>query len=160
MKNNKGITLIALVITIIVLLILAGITIAMLTGENGLLTNANKAKVTDIEANIQEQVNMGLAAIRLEIAKEAATDPHYDAREHLTGDTGLRKQLENDLKNTSGKSEWTVSADDAGMKIEYTGADYRNATNHSSDGKITYIVTVNQQTLVLGAPAFVPAHQS
>ena len=35
MKSQKGITLIALVITIIVLLILAGVTIAMLTGENG-----------------------------------------------------------------------------------------------------------------------------
>ena len=44
MKNNKGITLIALVITIIVLLILAGITIAMLTGENGILNNATKSK--------------------------------------------------------------------------------------------------------------------
>ena len=43
MKNNKGITLIALVITIIVLLILAGISIAMLTGENGLLNKASGA---------------------------------------------------------------------------------------------------------------------
>ena len=45
MKNNKGITLIALVITIIVLLILAGVSIAMLTGNNGILTQANEAKV-------------------------------------------------------------------------------------------------------------------
>ena len=37
-NNIKGITLIALVITIIVLLILAGVSIAMLTGQNGLLT--------------------------------------------------------------------------------------------------------------------------
>ena len=44
LKNNKGITLIALVITIIVLLILAGVSIAMLTGENGILTQAQKAK--------------------------------------------------------------------------------------------------------------------
>ena len=43
MKNNKGITLIALVITIIVLLILAGVSIAMLTGENGILNQASKA---------------------------------------------------------------------------------------------------------------------
>ena len=43
-KYNKGITLIALVITIIVLLILAGITIATLTGENGILTRATKAQ--------------------------------------------------------------------------------------------------------------------
>ena len=46
--NNKnttsGITLIALVITIIVLLILAGVTIATLTGDNGILLQANKAK--------------------------------------------------------------------------------------------------------------------
>ena len=44
MKNNKGITLIALVITIIVLLILAGISIAMLTGDNGVLSKARQAK--------------------------------------------------------------------------------------------------------------------
>ena len=43
-RKQKGITLIALVITIIVLLILAGITIASLSGENGILTRANDAK--------------------------------------------------------------------------------------------------------------------
>ena len=43
MRKQNGITLIALVITIIVLLILAGVTIAMLTGQNGILTNANKS---------------------------------------------------------------------------------------------------------------------
>ena len=43
-KQAKGITLIALVITIIVLLILAGVTIATLTGENGILTKAQNAK--------------------------------------------------------------------------------------------------------------------
>ena len=44
LKTNKGITLIALVITIIVLLILAGVTIATLTGDNGILTKAQNAK--------------------------------------------------------------------------------------------------------------------
>ena len=44
LKQKKGITLIALVITIIVLLILAGVSIAMLTGENGILTQAQRAK--------------------------------------------------------------------------------------------------------------------
>jgi len=43
MKNNKGITLIALVVTIIVLLILAAVSIAMLTGQNGILTRATEA---------------------------------------------------------------------------------------------------------------------
>ena len=43
-QKNNGITLIALVITIIVLLILAAISIATLTGKNGILTKANLAK--------------------------------------------------------------------------------------------------------------------
>ena len=55
MKNNKGITLIALVITIIVLLILAGVSIAMLTGENGLIAKAISAKNKTEEAEIDEK---------------------------------------------------------------------------------------------------------
>lgn len=53
-SNRKGITLIALVITIIVLLILAGVSIATLTGENGILNQANNAKNKTEEAKIQE----------------------------------------------------------------------------------------------------------
>ena len=43
MKNQKGVTLIALVVTIVVLLILAGVAIAMLRGDNGILTESQKA---------------------------------------------------------------------------------------------------------------------
>ena len=55
MKKNKGITLIALVITIIVLLILAGVAIAMLSGENGILRKAAEAKTKTEEAQKEEQ---------------------------------------------------------------------------------------------------------
>ena len=44
MKNQKGITLVALVITIIVLIILAGVSIALVLGENGILTKAKEGK--------------------------------------------------------------------------------------------------------------------
>ena len=57
-KTNKGITLIALVITIIVLLILAGVSIAMLTGENGILTQAQNAKNRTAEAEAQERADL------------------------------------------------------------------------------------------------------
>ena len=60
MKNNKGITLIALVITIIVLLILAGVSIAMLTGDNGILTQASTSKTKTHVAEVVERVNMEL----------------------------------------------------------------------------------------------------
>ena len=43
-KNKTGITLVALVVTIVILLILAGITIATLFGENGIIKMAQKAK--------------------------------------------------------------------------------------------------------------------
>ncbi len=43
-KERRGVTLIALVITIIVLLILAGVTIAMLTGDNGIISKSNASK--------------------------------------------------------------------------------------------------------------------
>ena len=61
-KKNNGITLIALVITIIVLLILAGVTIATLTGENGILTRASEASEQTKKANIEEQVKLAVTA--------------------------------------------------------------------------------------------------
>ena len=54
-RKNAGITLIALVITIVVLLILAGVSIATLTGDNGILTQATKAKEQTQKASIEEQ---------------------------------------------------------------------------------------------------------
>ena len=67
LKNNKGITLIALVITIIVLLILAGVSIAMLTGNNGILTQANTAKADTAKAEVAEKINMQLQAFKADI---------------------------------------------------------------------------------------------
>ena len=54
-NKSRGITLIALVVTIIVLLILAGISISMLTGQNGILNRAVEAKEKTQVANEKEQ---------------------------------------------------------------------------------------------------------
>ena len=67
MRNQKGITLIALVITIIVLLILAGVSIAMLTGENGILNKATSARSETNEAEAIERINLALNAVKAEI---------------------------------------------------------------------------------------------
>lgn len=61
-RRDKGITLIALIITIIVLLILAGISIATLTGENGILSKADTAKTKTEEATAEEQVKLAVMA--------------------------------------------------------------------------------------------------
>ncbi len=60
-KDNKAITLIALIITIIVLMILAGVSIAMLTGENGVITQAKKSKITSQLSSYKEQVEIYIA---------------------------------------------------------------------------------------------------
>ena len=72
---NKGITLIALVITI-VFLILAGVSIAMLTGDNGILTQAKQAKEATEEAEKKE--------IKMLAQLEANT--HFDNYEYTTAD--------------------------------------------------------------------------
>lgn len=80
-KNKNGITLIALVITIIVLLILAGVTIATLTGDNGILTQATNAKEKTSEEEAKERV-------RVEVLGSYGTDGKIDL-----------KSLNNNLKN-------------------------------------------------------------
>lgn len=69
MKSTHGITLIALVITIIVLLILAGISIASLTGENGILEKSKTAKVESKKSSYEEALKL----INLELRPDKIT---------------------------------------------------------------------------------------
>ena len=59
MKKNKGITLVALVVTIVVLLILAGVSINLVLGNNGIIAKAKEAaeKANQAAINDQEQMN-------------------------------------------------------------------------------------------------------
>ncbi len=58
MRNQRGITLVALVITIIVLLILAAVTIAALGGQNGILTNASKSQYENELGEAKDMINL------------------------------------------------------------------------------------------------------
>lgn len=78
-KENKGITLIALVITIIILLILAGISIATLTGENGILSKAEIAKQKTEEATAREILETSL----LSASANKYTTNEYNQNEWL-----------------------------------------------------------------------------
>lgn len=66
-QTSKGITIIALVITIIVLLILAAISITTLTGENGILTKASTSKLTTEQAEILEDLRLRMYEKQLDI---------------------------------------------------------------------------------------------
>ena len=64
MKTNKGITLIALVVTIVVLLILAGVSISMLTGENGIITQAQQSKLQTEIGKEKEYITLSVSAVK------------------------------------------------------------------------------------------------
>lgn len=60
-KNKQGITLISLVVTIVILLILAGVSIAMLVGDNGIINQASRAKEASKKAGIIEEIKIDIA---------------------------------------------------------------------------------------------------
>ena len=65
-KKEQGVTLIALTITIIVLLILAGVTIATLTGENGILTQASIAKEQTSLKSAEEEIKLAILSSNID----------------------------------------------------------------------------------------------
>ena len=74
-KKNPGITLIALVVTIVVLLILAGISISMLTGQNGILNRATEAKEKTEKAQINESDKMVQMEAMVQAAGKSIPNP-------------------------------------------------------------------------------------
>ena len=74
LKSTKAITLVALVITIIILLILAGIAIATLGGENGLFARVKQAKKAHIQAEMQEQLTLALNGLQIDKKGNASLD--------------------------------------------------------------------------------------
>ena len=73
LKKQKGITLIALVITIIVLIILAGVSISLVLGENGIVSKAKKAKENTELAKVEEETRLNELAKQLEEGTSGGT---------------------------------------------------------------------------------------
>ncbi len=135
MKNQKGITLIALVITIIVLLILAGVSIAMLTGENGILTKATGAGEKSTVGEIAEAVKLGVADI---VANQM--DPTYNTTEgqNEISDTTLTAAITRNNSNIG-------TDDNAKIKVEIGGSsDAWTVTWKNSENK-TYTWTITNK---------------
>ena len=76
-QTEKGITLIALVITIIVLLILAGVSIAALGGQNGILTNATEAKKESEIGDVKDGARMDINEKQMEKLSPEITEEEF-----------------------------------------------------------------------------------
>ena len=84
MKKQKGITLIALIITSVVLLILAGVSISLVTGNNGVLKQASTAVIKNKETTAKEEVEMAVASARTEYMKDWASNTSKEFKDYLT----------------------------------------------------------------------------
>ena len=152
LKERKGITLIALVITIIVLLILAGVSIAMLTGQNGILTQAQNSKQATEKAEVKERAQTDIVGVQTEtesteISKTALKrilDKYFD---NVPND--IKSDIEITAKAEYGGAKMKVSDIYSGEIIErYMAADIANATQEEKQS--IYGATVTGYTLPSG----------
>ena len=123
-KRNKGITLIALVVTIIVLLILAGVSINMLTGQNGILNRASEAKEKTGNAQTEELVKFA-------VMSSIGTDGLIDLNQ-------LKTEIESQGGRVTGTTfPVTVIMGKSSYQIDQTG----NITEAGTTPQISYTVT-------------------
>ena len=137
MRNNKGVTLVALVITIIVLLILAGVSLAMLTGDSGILTNADEAKKETALANAKSSVEMAYMDIKTEVyAREAAkTTAQAISLTATEMETIVKRYISTDEAEINGTGSITGVTGDT--ETVYVKIDFKD-TNINTVATITY----------------------
>jgi len=112
-KEEKGITLVALVITIIVLLILAGVSIALVVGNNGILGRATGAVEKSELATAEQEIKIAIADAQMAAYTASATSP--DFKTHYTN----KDYYDNNC--TSGTvSEPTYDESTQKVRLEYT----------------------------------------
>ena len=145
-KSTKGITLIALVVTIIILLILAGVSIAMLTGNNGVLTQGKRAKEETEIAEEKEAISLAMNALKIQKqvgAKESGrkvalnNEPKEEVLDAQCKDviklsaTSTNsivitpEELKEEMDKGNPKPESVKQGDDDGLEVTF-GADRKN----------------------------------
>ena len=151
-RNERGVTLIALVVTIVVLLILAGTAIAMLSGDDGIMTNAQKSQAANTEGEIREKIKMAYNAVKTSISVDSAIDPDYNATETATLQALFEEAAsEIGLTVSGGSSEsedgLTITLDSTGKRITFVYQDNRfggsSGTVNVANGTINNNTAIN-----------------
>ena len=115
MKNNYGITMVSLVVTIIILIILAGVSINLTLGDNGLITIAKKAKENMELAQIEEQSRLNELYIQIGKDDGILGNTNIDFLEKLTE---FKKKIAEYIEEAGGiKPEYTASIETFGESI-------------------------------------------
>ena len=132
-KQAKGITLIALVITIIVLLILAGVTIATLTGDNGILQQTQNAKTKTTEGEEKEQIRLGYS--------------EYQISKHTGGQENLKVE---GATVTGTEGAWKIKFNKSGNEYDFDGITSIGTTGPWKQEGDTITNTETKQILKVG----------
>ena len=148
LKKNGGITLIALVVTIIVLLILAGITIAMLTGNNGIITRTNDSKMSQIEGQVKEEVNLAVQSAKIFAMQKSVetTGGGWFANMNVDNRSAALKTADtNNIGNNhvANSDIIAVLREDLTTGIGYTAITGSNAANADTATSITITYTTD-----------------
>ena len=164
-KEHKGITLVALVITIVILIILAVISINAIFGENGLITKAQEAKRMQEVASIKEEIQIEILGKQVENNGKISDDILREILEKHGTLSGEENLMDKTLTTTKGNYEIKVSdifngttIDDMPEEPSFTTV--ANAPDISGFNKSnTYYVswdltsnsyTINDSTLISG----------
>ena len=111
MKNERGITLVALVITVIIMLILAGVAISMITGEDGLFARANHA------ASLYENASKTESEIVNKLFKNLNSIDFEESKKHYIYDKEDLEELRDNVNaGNSYKGEEVILMDDIDLK--------------------------------------------
>lgn len=126
-KNERGITLVALVVTIVVLLILAGITIMYVISDNGVFGEANNAQKKSDAAAVEEAVSTALVSLYPEIFSKTPADGSttVDLTDSFKGNLSpsMKTDKATSLSVTAEQSK-VSSLEVTGLTITYKGKDY------------------------------------
>ena len=144
-KRNNGITLVALVITIIILLILAGISIQSIT-NTGLFANAKRAKDESMKGQLQEEISLAIQSIQTEeIYKGKSVTLETLAGGQLEEAlTDITAELDGDEINGEYKNyEYTIDSNDITKKpsIESSNAWWLRSPSHNGSGFFSGLYT-------------------
>jgi len=121
-RKENGVTLVALVVTIIVLLILAGVTISMVLGQDGIVAQATGANTAQNKATVKDQLSIAYATVRTEdIARRANVSTSAQKAVELSGAAEYAQGIAVELFKS--KAFKSVTIDETTIEVELTGSD-------------------------------------
>ena len=146
LRKKQGITLIALVVTIVVLLILAAVSIGMLTGENGVITQAQRAKEETVIADEKEILSLSYTTCKQD-------NMINDMAEEIVTDEQLQIELNNNKRNTTvtlvGEDLEVIFTDTNHKYVIYQNGTIEQVENLSPEeaNKIVDVVASNRENI-------------